>query len=287
MTERVVVDCDNTLGKPYREVDDGLTLLYLLGRPDIQILGITTTFGNGSIDDVYELTAQFLRKVGRSDIPLLKGAGARGQAPTDAAHFLAETAARYPGEVSVLAIGPLGNLRAASEIDPDFFRNLKQIACMGGYLRPLRLGWKKVDELNLSSDPEAAFAVLNAPCPVTLMNAHTCLQASFGWGDLAKVRHWGQSTRGFLRRWLLGHLLACGLAKFYLWDLLPAVYISHPDLFDTNPVWVRSTVADLEKGSIVLGDAGQGAAVNMPERILDVARFREILFSSWKKVYIN
>jgi hypothetical protein len=69
--------------------------------------------------------------------------------------------------------------------------------------------------------------------------------------------------------------------------LLPAVYISYPDLFDTNPVWVRSTVADLEEGSIVLGDAGQGAAVNMPERILDVARFREILFSSWKKVYIN
>ena len=47
MTERVIFDCDNTMGQPYREVDDGLTLLYLLGRSDVELLGITTTFGNG------------------------------------------------------------------------------------------------------------------------------------------------------------------------------------------------------------------------------------------------
>lgn len=284
---RVIVDCDNTMGAPFKEVDDGLTLLYLLGRPDVDILGITTTFGNGPIEDVYALTQDFLRRVGRSDIPLFKGAGERGQPPTEAAHFLAEAAADHAGEVAVLALGPMGNLRAAAEIDSAFFSNIKHVSCMGGYLHPLRLGWKKVDELNLASDPEAAFAVLRSGCPVTLMNAHTCLQASFGWGDLARVRHWGRDTRTAIRRWLLGHALACGLGKFYLWDLLPAVCVSHPELFDANWVWIRSTAADLETGSIVVGAPGEGRHIHMPERILDVARFRSILFSAWEKVRID
>lgn len=286
MAMRVILDCDNTMGKPYREVDDGLTLLYLLGQPDAEILGITTTFGNGTIDEVHESTARLLRNLGRTDIPLFKGAGARGQAPTEAAHFLAETCARYPGEVHLLAIGPLGNLHAASKISPEFFRNVKQICCMGGYLRPLRLGWRRVPELNLSADPEAAYAVLNSGCAVTLMNAHTCMQAAFGWGDLAKVRHWGPDTRRVLRQWLTGHLLACGLGHFYLWDLLPAVYMMAPELFDANPVHVVSTAADLETGTIVVGAGGEGRLINMPQRILDVGRFREGLFAAWHRVRV-
>ncbi|MGB9592528.1 MAG: nucleoside hydrolase [Anaerolineae bacterium] len=286
MTVRVILDCDNTMGKPYREVDDGLTLLFLLGRPDVEILGITTTFGNGNIEEVHGLTAQLLEKVGRPDIPLFRGSGSRGQAPTEAAHFLAETCARYPGEVHLLAIGPLGNLHAASQVAPNFFGNVKQICCMGGYLRPLRLGWRKVPELNLSADPEAAHAVLNSGCAITLMNAHTCMQAAFGWGDLLRVRHWGRDTRRALRQWLVGHALACGLGHFYLWDLLPAVYIVHPDLFDDNPVHVASTVADLETGAIVLGNSDQGGLINMPQHILDVSRFRDVLFTAWRRVSV-
>jgi len=287
MKKRVIFDCDNTMGKPYWEVDDGLTLLYLLGRSDIELLGVTTTFGNGPIDEVYTLTEQLLRDIGREDIPLFKGEGMRGQPPTEAARFLAETAAAHPGEITLLATGPLGNLRAAAELDSAFFRNLKQIACMGGYLHPLRLGWRSVAELNLSCDPEAAFAVLNADCPVTLMNAHTCLQAPFHWLDLRRIRHWSPKARRIIRNWLLAMTLRCGVPKFYLWDLLPAVYISYSELFDANPVWIRSTVHDLETGTIVLADEGEGTHINMPTRILNRQRFREILFDAWKKVKIN
>jgi len=53
MTQKIIFDCDNTLGIPLKEVDDGLTLLYLLGVPELDLLGITTTFGNGRIDQVY------------------------------------------------------------------------------------------------------------------------------------------------------------------------------------------------------------------------------------------
>ena len=284
MSHRVIVDCDNMMGHPWqRGGDDGLALLYLMGRPDIDLLGITTSFGNGPIELVYPHTQQLLRDIGREDIPLFKGEGERGQAPTEAAHFLAETAAEHPGEITLLAIGPLGNLRAAAELDPSFLGNCKQIAIMGGFLHDLRLGYRKIGEINLSYDPEATLAVLDAPCPVTLMNAHICLQAMFTWLDLRRIRAWGPKTRSLLRRWLLLLGIGTGLPGFVLWDLLPAAYIEFPELFDENAVWIRSTVQDMEAGSIILGEEGDGARINMPNNILDPKRFKEILFEAWEK----
>jgi len=283
--ERLLCDCDNTMGVPGKPVDDGQTLLYLLGRPDIELMGITTTFGNGTIDEVYTATEQLLRDIGRPDIPLWRGAGKRAQFPTDAARFLAETVASYPGEITLLAIGPVGNLLAASQLDPDFFHHLKQIVCMGGYLHSLGIpGWDDVPELNLSSDPEAAFAMLNAPCPVTLMNAHICLQAPFGLEELAPIERFDRRTYHILRDYLLTCEARHLDPKDYLWDLLPAVYISYPELFDANPAWVRSTVEDLESGTIVVGSAGGGARINMPTRILDVDQFYAILYEAWAEV---
>ena len=113
---RVICDCDNTMGLPMKEVDDGLTLLYLLGRPDVELLGVTTTFGNGDIEEVYSQTERLLDDLEYGDIPLFKGEKERGQPPTEAARFLADTAAAHPGEIALLATGPLGNLRAAAEL---------------------------------------------------------------------------------------------------------------------------------------------------------------------------
>lgn len=286
MKKRVLCDCDNTLGVPGKPVDDGQTLLYLLGRSDIKLVGVTTTFGNGTIDQVHTATEQLLRDVGREDILLFRGEGERGQPPTDAARFLAEMAASQPGEITLLAIGPVGNLRAAAELDPDFFRNLKQIVIMGGYLRPLPIpGWENVPELNLSADPEGAFAVLNAECPVTVMNAHICLQAPFGLPELRRIEQWkGSHVHRSIQNWLLECDVRHGVREDYLWDLLPAVYISYPELFDANPVRLRSTVADLEAGTVLVGGEGDGALINMPTRILDLDGFYAILYDAWARV---
>jgi inosine-uridine nucleoside N-ribohydrolase len=284
--QKVLFDCDNTMGLPQREIDDGLTLLYLLGRPDLEVLGVTTTFGNGAVEEVEMQTKELLRRVGRSDVPVIPGAGDRRAPPTAAAHFLVETVGSYPGEVAVLATGPLGNLRGAAELDPEFFSQVRRIACMGGVLRPLRIGDHEMPELNLSADPEAAFQFLNAPCPVTLMNAHVCLQASFQATDLDRIQHWSEETQDVVRGWLDAMRGFSGVSAFYLWDLLPAVYLSHPELFDRHPVWVLSSVADLEAGRIVLGDVGEGPQINMPSQIQDGERFKDRLFAAWGQVSI-
>ena len=229
--EKVIFDNDNTMGLRTKEIDDGLTLYYLLGRKDIDLVGITTTFGNGTIDQVYPQTQKLLADLNRRDIPLLKGTEKRGERETEAARFLAEKAAAFPGEITILATGPLGNLLGAQELDPGFFSNLKGIACMGGYLRPIKVGRRDVNELNLSADPDASFEVLNASCPVTLMNAQICLQAPFPWRDYRKLNFWSRKTSRLVRDWLVLHAVFCGIRNFYLWDLLPAVYITHPKSF--------------------------------------------------------
>jgi len=278
--EKIIFDNDNTMGLRTKEIDDGLTLYYLLGCEDADLLGLTTTFGNGTIDQVYPQTEKLVADLDRQDIPVLRGAGKRGEGATDAARFLAEQAASFPGEITILATGPLGNLRAAHSLDPDFYQNLKGIACMGGYLGPVKVGRRKVSELNLSADPEASYQVMNAPCPVTLMNAQVCLQAPFFWRDYRKLKFWSRKTRRIVRDWLILHAVFCGIPNFYLWDLLPAVYLFQPELFQDDRVRIQSSVEDLELGILKVGGAAGDKALNMPAMIKDYQVFLEILFNA-------
>ncbi len=86
---KVILDFDNTMGLPKHEIDDGLTLLYLLSQDDIEILGITTTFGNGNMDEVAMATQALLTFIGKP-IPVFEGAHERGKGETAAARFLVD-----------------------------------------------------------------------------------------------------------------------------------------------------------------------------------------------------
>lgn len=284
--EKIIFDSDITMGLRTKEIDDGLALLYLLGRSDIDLVGITTTFGNGTIDQVYNQTVKLVAELGQTEIPVLKGAGKRGEEPTEAARFLAEMAAAFPGDITVLATGPLGNLRGAAELDPQFFSNLRGISLMGGYIKPIKVGRRDVKEMNLSADPEASFEVLQGPCPVTLLNAQICLQVPFRWREYRRLDFWSRKTRRMIRNWLVLHAVFCSIPNFYLWDLLPAVYISHPDLFVDYQVAILSNVEDLENGTLFPAAPDGTGGVNMPVLINDPDKFIDILFESWRKIVV-
>ncbi len=284
MSQKIIFDCDNTLGLPFKEVDDGLALLYLLGRPDLQLLGVTTVFGNGAGEQTYAQTRQLLRDYARTDLPVLAGAAKAGAGATPAARFLAQSAAAQPGEITLLATGPLSNLRAAAELDRAFFSNLRQVVCMGGVLEPLRIGGKELAELNFSADPQAAWVLLNAACPLTLMSAQVCLGARFGWNDLKRARFLDEKLRRSLCNWLLAFDTSFGGAEFYLWDLLPAVFLSFPELFDRCEVAITSTLADLCQGALLVSPReDRRRTVNLPSCIADLARFKSVLFEAWER----
>ena len=177
--KKIVYDCDLTLGVPGCDVDDGLALMYLLGCPEAELLGVTATYGNNKIDVVWETMNRMLSELGQPALPARKGGEARGEFQSDAAEFLVDMANQYAGELSILATGSLTNLGGAYTLDPHFFEKVKEIVLMGGITEPLVFEKKIMDELNFSCDPEATAAVLTKGKNVSIITGNNCLKVLF------------------------------------------------------------------------------------------------------------
>ncbi|MGO2658490.1 nucleoside hydrolase [Mycetocola reblochoni] len=179
----VVVDTDTG-------IDDAHSLLYLLAQPDVQILGITTVYGNCSVEDSARNVQTVLRLTGREDIPVHGGAAAplegepsiawfvhghdglgdRGLdraearlADEDAADYLVRIANEHPGRIDLHPLGPLTNIALALEKDPELFLKFRSVVIMGGagpYPAP---GEATVTDANTHNDRAAAERVFRAP----------------------------------------------------------------------------------------------------------------------------
>lgn len=137
----VVIDTD--IGD---DIDDAFAVSLALRTPSFRVLGITTTFGDTQLRA--HLTARLLEDAHVSGIPIVAGkpskapskftqaAYARGDkhpdAPEDAAAFLLKIAAAHPGQVTLIAVGPLNNVGDAIDRDPAAFRKFKRVVLMGG-----------------------------------------------------------------------------------------------------------------------------------------------------------
>ena len=311
----IVIDCDNTMGRPGAEIDDGLAIIYLLGRPEVNLLGITTTFGNGPTAEVTRLTRELVERLGLP-IPVYEGAtsptasGPRaGEPVSPAVRFLAESSNRFPGRLVVVALGALTNLADAEAYAPGFLAGLGSVWCMGGYLRPLRFLFRPVHELNLSSDPIAAREVLAAACPVVLMSAQVCLAARFG------VRHLLASARAarrgripawlhvYVAQWFWTFSRWAGIVGFYLWDLLPVVGLVEPSRFagrlltlDVGPAeladgWVVRPETDVRgreeplAGLLASAAARGRGVIVLPTRIRTAHRFSADVLRGWEAAF--
>ncbi|QEK12991.1 nucleoside hydrolase [Crassaminicella thermophila] len=287
---KIIYDCDNTMGVKERDVDDGLTLLYLLGRNDIDLLGVTTTYGNSTIDIVHNNTIQMFQDLGINNIPLHKGAPSPNHRQSAAAEFLVDMTKKYPGEITLLATGSLTNLYGAYKLDNNFFDNLKEIVLMGGIVKPLIINGKNLDELNFSCDPEATYKVLSSNAKVTILTGHICLQAVFGEAEFDRLMN-NESIKiyQYIKQktlpWYEFIMKEFGIKGFYNWDVVSAVYVTNPELFDENFQKVISSTEDLKTGYLKIDpDSSTGYVVNIPTIIKDIHKFNEIIFEAWKNV---
>ncbi len=291
--KKVLFDCDNTMGLQGKDVDDGLTLLYLLGRRDIELIGVTTTFGNSNIKDVYSTTKQLFSDLKIGHIPLHKGAGAGEDRKSAAAKFLVEAVNKYPNEVTILATGSLTNLYGAYEIDNSFYEKVKEIVLMGGITEPLIINGKVLDELNFSSDNEASFNVLSSKCNITTMTGHICLQAEFKKEEYERlmenhdiscyvyIKEKSYAWYEYFKEWF-------DTEGFYNWDIVSAVYITNKELFNENMQNVVSNSEDLKQGFLRIdNEVKDGYKINIPTVIKDITTFNEIIFDAWKNVEVS
>jgi len=130
------------------DVDDAFALGLALQSPELEIVGVTTTWGDTALRA--RLVRRMLLETGRVGIPVAEGIITKsktqfsqakwaeqgpGGPPMDAVDFLLEEIRTYPNEITLVAIGPLTNVGAAIERDAATFRKVKRVVLMGGSVR--------------------------------------------------------------------------------------------------------------------------------------------------------
>lgn len=287
---KVIFDCDNTMGLPNKDVDDGLTLMYLIGNKNIDLVGVTTTFGNSNIEDVFAATTRLFKDLNITNISLKKGSAKGSDRRSEAARFLVDMVNKYPNEITILATGSLSNLYGAYLLDNDFYKKVKEIVLMGGLTEPLIINGKNLNELNFSVDNEASHNVIHSGARITTMTGHICLQAEFKKQEYERLMN-NKSIPSYMYirehsyGWFEHFRALFNTEGFFNWDIVAAAYITNPELFNENPKPIVSTVKDLETGFLRVDENSEkGNIVNIPTVIKSVELFNELIFQAWKNV---
>ncbi len=249
----IILDCD-----PGH--DDAIALLLALASPELELLGVTTTYGNQTLEKTTANALRILELVDRTEIPVAAGAdrplarelvvaahvhGESGldgpvlpeaqAAPiaVDSAAFMAASVheAREPG--TIVATGPLTNVaRYLAEHGTD---GVARIVLMGGAIA--EGNFTPAAEFNIWCDPEAAAAVLDSGLDVTMMGLDVTHRALLGPDVEARLRSMG-SVGSFVAD--LNVYFTRYHRETYGWDGAPihdAVAVAHlirPDLIETR-----------------------------------------------------
>jgi purine nucleosidase len=180
---KIIIDTD--VGD---DIDDAFALDLALTSPELNILGISAAWGDTGLRA--RMLDRMMCETGHTGIPIQIGPATKSrtafsQSPWasegiahhhgDAVSFLLEQINHYPGEITILAIGPLTNIGAALDRDPNTFRKLKRIVMMGG---SIYRGYSDSEsstphgpdaEYNIASDPVAAQKLFRSGVPIFLM----------------------------------------------------------------------------------------------------------------------
>ena len=186
-SSRVIIDTDPG-------VDDALALLLAMRSPELKIEGITPVAGNVPLELTLPNALRMVEVAGRAEIPVAAGAreplvrrlvtaayahgenGLGGAAfpepkikpiPESAADFIRRTVRKYPGEVTLITIGPLTNVGVALRGDPELAAMVRNLVMMGGSLSGGNI--TPAAEFNVYVDPEAARIVFQSGIPITMV----------------------------------------------------------------------------------------------------------------------
>jgi len=270
LPEKVIIDTD--IGD---DIDDAFAVALALRSPEFQILGVTTTFGD--TETRAKLLDRFLAESGRAEIPVAAGAPSlpksnftqrryaennRFAKPShpDAVAFLLDQIRRNPGQITLIAIGPLMNVGAAIDKDPATFRKLKRIILMGGSIKrgygDLGFGppHPPEPEWNILNDIPSAQKLFAAGVPLFVMPLDA---TQLKLDEVKRALLFSQGTPITDQLTLLYH--QWGQETPTLYDPMTIAYLVNPALCPVQPMHIRVD----EKGFTRL-DPGPPNAPNPP-----------------------
>ena len=285
----LIHDCDLTMGRAFRDVGDGLALLYLLGHPRIDVRAVTTTFGNGPVDMTTPTTRRMLRQLGLGGLEVFPGASGPDEDPWDneAARHLVASVNAQPKEMVILATGAMTNLKHALALDPEFFGKVRSLFLVGGVTGPVIWQERRLLERNFSLDPEAAYEAIRAECPTTIAIGEAGLTSVFRSPQFAALnalddpvsRLIVRKTRvwfGLMRLWFRDD-------GFALWESVAATALTDPDLLQLERVYLPTTVEDLRRGRLVTEKDSVGP-VRLIRGVQDYAGFVATQLAAWHRL---
>ncbi|NND93010.1 MAG: nucleoside hydrolase [Granulosicoccus sp.] len=224
-------------------VDDAMAIAYALAHPDIELLGLTTVFGNINIDYATRNAQYVLDVCGASAVAVARGASMpavqlplpyadfvhgtdglgnvypgsqpgmaatrdvalRPEArharvePVDAAEFIIRSAREHPGEITLVAVGPLTNVAEAYRREPALPSLLAGLVIMGGSVEePGNVS--PVAEANFLNDPHAADALLAVDWPATIVGLDVTHRIMIADSDLQRLADQAGATGSLIWR---------------------------------------------------------------------------------------
>jgi inosine-uridine nucleoside N-ribohydrolase len=269
-------------------VDDAIALYFALAHPEIQMLGITTTFGNVRVHQAATNALYLTALAGRSipvtqgiATPIVQAAGeppafihgddGLGNLPTrlpcanaldrrTSAQFIVDTVRAHPHEVHLVAVGPLGNLAMALKLAPDIAALVKSVIVMGGtVVEPGNVS--PVAEANIWNDPHAADIVFGAqwPCVMVGLDVTHQVVTELPLFERIAAHHHHAATDTLLHAVRFYCHFYSGLHKqrfstpgCFAHDLLAFMYLVRPDLFTTVAGRIRVPTDGLAVGQTIL-----------------------------------
>jgi len=207
-------------------VDDAIAIALAHSLPEIDLVGLTTVFGNTRVDQSSRNARYLLNMLG-ADVPVAEGAakpwgdhhfepsawvhgpegfGDMAEVPQigkdhdmSAAEFLVDMARKHKGELVVCAVAPLTNIADALELDPEFAQNVGKLVIMGGALHcPGNITAHA--EANIYHDPHAADAVFASGLETVMVGLDVTLQTLLVPGDFADLAASSPEIGGFIHR---------------------------------------------------------------------------------------
>lgn len=274
-------------------IDDAMAIFHAAAAPEIELLGLTSIFGNVTTAKATRNALRLVEAAGLTcpvaqgaERPLVlppfppssqvHGAEGFGDIPAEdpkgravaegAAEFLVRMARDHAGELVVCPIGPLTNIAEALRLDPDFARNVKRIVIMGGSLED---GGNITPhaEANIYHDPHAADEVFASGAPITLVGLDVTHQIMCPAEEFAEIAAEAPRLGGMLQemsRFYLRFYESVG--KFggcSLHDPAAVIACAHPELFTTRSVPLRVICDGEAIGATVLDDTGTRAPVDV------------------------
>jgi inosine-uridine nucleoside N-ribohydrolase len=245
-------------------IDDMIALLIASTSPELNLRGVTCAAGNVEIHHVARNTGKILRMVGRGDVPVSIGAarplqrrlrtapdthgpsgtgyvelrgedralGTTEYTAVPASHYLGAHVARHPGEVTIVATGPLTNLAAAVQHGVDLAGGTREVVWMGGTLEEPG-NTTETGEWNACIDPEATEVCLRSGSLHRIFPLDATQDVIFTMDDLRDLpdTHLARVVRDAVRFYVGFHQRADGIDGAYLHDPVTLIAgLLRPDL---------------------------------------------------------